>query len=193
MRWIVLAYLAFSTLPHGLWGQGKKIEDFTLINVQNDQEVSLSDYRNKAGIVVIFVSHVCPYAKIYESRIKEHQQQYSSRGIQFILIQPQKTKSKSKEEMIKVARTKGFQFPYLVDKDQKVSAMFGAKKTPEAFLLKRNKRTFTVVYRGAIDDNPQMAEEVGTAYLKDAIEATLKNKTPASAYYRPTGCMIRKN
>ncbi|MDZ7647240.1 MAG: hypothetical protein U5K54_08685 [Cytophagales bacterium] len=50
--------------------------------------------------------------------------------------------------------------PYLADKDQKVMETFGARKSPEVFLLSTVTGKVTVVYNGAIDDNPQTANDV---------------------------------
>jgi len=176
------------------FGQTGMINSFTLIDVKNNKQVSLSDFNDKAGIVVVFTSNYCPYSKIYEKRLKKYNEEYYEKGIQFLLINPndpQKNRDDSIEEMAKRAKNKNYAFPYLADKDQTVSQMFNAKKTPEVFLITRQGDSYSIMYHGAIDDNPQIASDVSNYYLKEAIEATLKNKTPLVGYKRPTGCMIK--
>jgi hypothetical protein len=65
--------------------------------------------------------------------------------------------------------------------------MLGATKTPEAFVLQNNGGgTFVLKYRGAIDDNPQVAQEVTVNYLHDAVAATLNRRNLSVAEKRPT-------
>ena len=171
------------------------IENFSLTNTVNNGQVALSDYSNKKGIVVIFTSNFCPYSKLYEERIESMANEFSSKGIQFLLINPnnpQASEDDSVEEMAKKARERGYKFPYLADKNQKIAASFGATKTPEAFLLKPAGGSFKVVYKGAIDDNPQVPTDVKSFYLKDAVNNLLSGKSNLTNYERPTGCMIKK-
>ena len=60
--------------------------------------------------------------------------------------------------------------PYLADKDQKAMEAFGARKSPEVFLLTTVNGKFNIVYSGAIDDNPQAASDVNQHFVKDAID-----------------------
>lgn len=173
----------------------QNIQNFTLTNTVNNDEVSLTNYSGKKGIVIIFTSNFCPYSKLYEDRIENLAAEYSGKGIQFLLINPNHpaaSQDDSIEEMAKKAKAKGYQFPYLADKDQKVATMLGASKTPEAYVLKKSGNQFTVMYKGALDDNPQVANDVRSYYLKAAINAVLNDQTPATNHVRPTGCMIKR-
>lgn len=174
---------------------GKSISNFSLLNTVDNNQISLSNFQNNKGIVIIFTSNFCPYSKLYEDRIEALASEFSAKGVQFILINPNNptaSKDDSVEEMAKQAKEKGFRFPYLADKDQKVANTLGASKTPEVFLLKPTSSSFTVVYSGALDDNPQVPGDVSKAYLKDAINSLLSGKPIAKAWERPTGCMIKK-
>jgi hypothetical protein len=68
----------------------------------------------------------------------------------------------------------------------------GAKKSPEAFLLKKNGSNYTIAYQGSIDDNPLVTADVGKAYLSLAIEQMLANKKIEITENRAAGCTIRK-
>ena len=68
----------------------------------------------------------------------------------------------------------------------------GATKTPQVFLLKNNGGNFSLVYSGAIDDNPQVQGDVHKSYLKDAIDIMLTNQKIETPEVRPVGCTIRK-
>jgi len=173
----------------------KSIHDFTLKNAVDGEEFSLSSYRSAKGVVVIFTSNYCPYAKLYENRIQDLAEAYQDKGIRFILINPnnpERSKIEGIQKMAEKARAKSFEFPYLSDSEQKVADMFGAEKTPEAYLLKNEQGAFRVVYKGAIDDNPQVASDVSQEYLKDAIDKVLQNRSVGDEDVRPTGCVIRR-
>lgn len=176
-------------------GQGR-IENFSLTNALNNKTVSLSDFAGERAVVVVFTSNYCPYARLYEDRIIALAEEYAGRGVQFLLVNSNTSLDNiddSVEEMARHAREKGYRFPYLADKEHRVAGMLGATKTPEAFVLQNNGGgTFVLKYRGAIDDNPQVAQEVSVNYLRDAVVATLNRRNLSVAEKRPTGCMIKR-
>jgi hypothetical protein len=94
--------------------------------------------------------------------------------------------------MVKKAQQLGLSAPYLADKEQTLMQQFGATKNPQAFLLKNDGGKFTVVYKGAIDDNAQVEADVRHAYLKDAVDILLTNQKIETTEVRPVGCTIRK-
>ncbi|MEM6522257.1 MAG: redoxin domain-containing protein [Bacteroidota bacterium] len=167
-----------------------QVKDFRLTNVQDGDEVSLSQFGDSKGVAVIFTSNICPYAVYYEGRITQLVADYNSKGIQFLLINSHGEAKESEEEMANKISTWGLDIPYLSDKDQKVKSTFGARKSPEAFLLKNNNGKFSVFYKGAIDNNPQVASDVKEQYLKKNIESLLNNASPSSGG-RPIGCIIK--
>ncbi|MEM9859026.1 MAG: redoxin domain-containing protein [Bacteroidota bacterium] len=180
-------FIVLYTISIAVFGQ---VKDFQLKDVQNDKEVSLSQFSESKGVAVIFTSNICPYAVYYEGRITQLVADYKAKGIQFILINSHGEAKESPEEMANKVSTWGLDIPYLSDKDQKVKNAFGARKSPEVFLLKNNGGKFSVFYKGAIDNNPQVASDVKEPYLKQNIEALLTNASP-SAGGRPIGCIIK--
>lgn len=192
---ILILLISLSIGTQSFAQNGKSVSNFSLLNTVDNNQLSLSNFQNKKGIVIIFTSNFCPYSKLYEERIESLASEFSGKGIQFLLINPNNptaSKDDSIEEMAKKAKEKGFRFPYLADKDQKVANSLGASKTPEVYLLKPNSNSFSIVYSGAIDDNPQVPGDVSKAYLKDALNSLLSGKPIATASERPTGCMIKK-
>jgi peroxiredoxin len=188
---ICLLFVSSRVLPQS----AEKIENFTLTDVTSNQPVSLTDYKGSQGVVLIFTSHSCPYAKLYESRIHTLAKEFQGRGIQFLLINSNTSSDDnddSIEQMASAAKQKGYSFPYLADKDHRAAHMLGASKTPEAFVLQSNGGVFTLKYRGAIDDNPQMPNDVSAHYLREAIQAVLSKTNLSVIDRRATGCMIKK-
>jgi len=174
--------------------QNKTISDFKLIDAKSQEAVTLSSFKDKKGVVLIFTSNFCPYSKLYDKRIKAIAGNYPD--VQFMLINsndPVRSKHDSMDEMAKKAEASGYTFPYLADKGQVVSSLLGATKTPEAYVLVYKGGKFEVVFHGSIDDNPQSAENVNTNYLKEAIEAVINKQPQKIETVRPTGCMIKKS
>ena len=193
---VILTTLLFFSCNLQAFSQQGPVKDFRLINATNNSEISLSDYGNKKAVAVIFTSNYCPYSKLYEERILNLHKRFAGQGLQVLLINPNdpaKSQNDSIEKMAQKARDKKYPFPYLADKNQQVTKQFGATKTPEVFLLAKKGNTFQVVYSGAIDDNPQVPQDVTDAYVSNAITAVLGGKTVRKAKTRPTGCVIKMN
>src|SRR5690606_28257134 len=89
------------------------------------------------------------------------------------------------------AKSKGFTFPYLLDKGQKIYPQYGATKTPHVYLLQKTKKGNEVKYIGAIDDNYQDAEGVKIKYVEDAVDALLDGKEIKEKETRSICCTIK--
>src|SRR6056297_4354374 len=66
---------------------GDKAIDFRLKNV-DDSHVSLSDYEDEKGVIVIFTCNHCPYAQAWEERIIKIDKQFDPKGYPVVAIQP---------------------------------------------------------------------------------------------------------
>jgi peroxiredoxin len=153
--------------------------------------VSAEQYAAKPILGVVFWCNHCPYVKAWESRLIALQKEYAARGVQFVLISsndPTKYPDDSFDAMAAVAREKGYPFPYVFDETQAVARAYGATRTPEIFLFDRGR---TLRYHGAPDDNFENPEAVSNHYLKDAVEALLAGRAPATADTAPRGCTIK--
>jgi len=167
--------------------------DFKLKNIDGKM-VSLADYNDAKGFVVIFTCNTCPYAVAYEDRIIALDKKYKEKGYPVIAIMPNNPKSKpgdAYEAMQKRAKVKGFSFPYLMDEGQKIYPQYGAKKTPHVYILQKTKKGNEVKYIGAIDDNYQDADAVEVRYAEDAVDALLEGKEVPETKTRAIGCSIK--
>ncbi len=173
-----------------------QIVDFTLPDVVSGDTFSLSDLDHSKAIVVVFTSNYCPYAKLYNDRINHLVEQYRGKGISFVLVNsnnPAKSNADNPDAMAKKVAELGIKTPYLSDSNQKIADMFGAQKTPEVFLLTHTgTNKYKIAYKGAIDDNPQVASDVSHYFLQEAIESLLKGNRPPKEYVHPIGCMIKR-
>jgi len=191
---VVLFSTAFTTIKEGPgYDIGDIATDFSLKNIDGKM-VSLSDYTDAKGFIVIFTCNTCPYAVKYEDRIIELDEKYKEKGYPVIAIMPNNTKIKpgdSFDSMQARAKSKGFGFPYLIDEGQKIYPQYGATKTPHVYLLEKTKKGNEVKYIGAIDDNYKDAAAVNTKYLENAVDALIKGKEIKEKKTRAIGCSIK--
>lgn len=170
---------------------GQAAEDFSLKNVDGKM-VSLSDYKNANGYIVVFTCNHCPFAQMYEKRIIELHKKYSIKGYPVIAINPNDPEvvpEDNFESMQKLSKKKKYPFAYLFDEGQKVYPKFGATRTPHVFILDKNK---VVKYIGAIDDNAKDEAAVQIRYVEDAISALESGKDPNPNTTKAVGCSIKK-
>jgi peroxiredoxin len=172
---------------------GDEAADFKLKNVDGKM-VSLADFKDAKGFIVIFTCNHCPYAKAYEDRIVALDKKYKEKGYPVIAINPNDPEvnaEDSYENMIVRAKEKGFTFPYLFDDGQKVYPEFGATRTPHVYILKKSKNKNIVSYIGAIDDNYEDETAVNTKYVENAVDALIAGKTPSPETTKAIGCKIK--
>lgn len=172
---------------------GDKATDFRLRNIDGKM-VSLSDYKDARGFLLIFTCNTCPYAVAYEDRIIALDKKYKEKGVPVIAINPNNPEVQpgdSFEKMQQRAREKGFTFPYLLDEGQEVYPRYGATRTPHVFLLENTAEGHIVRYIGTIDDNYQDAGAVETRYVEDAVDAMLQGRKIEIPTTRAIGCSIK--
>ncbi len=173
---------------------GDAATDFNLKNV-NGNMVSMKDFDQAKGFVIIFTCNHCPYSKAYENRIIAIDKKYKNQGYPVIAINPNNPEvnpDDSFENMQIRAREKGFTFPYLIDRDQKIYPQYGATKTPHVFLLQKEQDSNIVKYIGAIDDNYKDAALVKNHFLDNAIKALISGEEIKEKTTVAIGCSIKK-
>lgn len=172
-------------------GGAQVVPNFQLTNVLNGQTVSLDTYPSCEGMVLIFTSNTCPYDEYYRKRIEQLSQAYQDK-VPVLLINAHREPDESPEKMAARGKAMNLRLPYLADKEQTLVTSLNVKKSPEAFLLKNDNGKFAVVYRGAIDDNAQVAGDVNHHYLRDAVDIMLSNQRIETPEVRPVGCNLKK-
>jgi peroxiredoxin len=164
-----------------------KIEDFALPDFRGKQH-RLADFADQPLVVVAFLGTECPLAKLYGPRLAQLAAKYELQGVAFIGVNSNQQDSLT--EIAGYARQHGIEFPLLKDLENKLADRFGAQRTPEVFVLDRER---IVRYRGRIDD------QWGIGYVRDqpkqydlqaALDQLLAGKDVAVAATEPVGCLI---
>ncbi|MEQ6124789.1 thioredoxin family protein [Pseudotenacibaculum sp. MALMAid0570] len=195
---LVLAVFAVATaFTIGPDKEGYKVgdvaTDFKLENVDGKM-ISLADYKKAKGFIVVFTCNTCPYSVANEDRIIALDKKYKKKGYPVIAINPNDPAAKSGDDMASMkvrAKEKGFTFPYLFDKGQKVYPKYGATKTPHVYILSKKGKKNIVEYIGAIDDSSRNPNAVKEKFVEDAVDALLAGKKPEKTYTRAIGCSIK--
>lgn len=172
---------------------GDEATDFSLKNIDN-QIVSLANFPDTKGYIVIFTCNHCPYAKAYEDRIISLNNKYAALGYPVIAINPNDPSVQPEDsfEAMKIrAKEKEFTFPYLFDEGQKVYPIYGATKTPHVFILNKENNKNIVKYIGTIDNNYENANAVSEKYVENAVDALLSGKEIQEKTTVAIGCSIK--
>jgi len=186
----VVALFSFENPPYEV---GDSVADFKLKNVDGKM-VSLSDYKDQNGAIVIFDCNTCPYSKAYNGRIIDLNDKYASKGFPVITINPNDPEispGDSFKEMASQAKKKGYEFPYLQDETQQVARSFGATNTPHVFVLEKDGQNFKVAYIGTIDNNSRDGSAATKKYVEEAVDALLGDKAIATTRTKAIGCGIK--
>ncbi|MCE2397045.1 thioredoxin family protein [Candidatus Poribacteria bacterium] len=146
----------------------KEVPNFTLKDAM-DKEHSLKDLSHeKKATVVMFISTQCPVSNHYNERIVALHNDYKDQGVQFIGINS--NKNESVEEIAEHNKTSKFDCVVLKDLRNEIADKFGARRTPEVYLLDEKRR---LRYRGAIDNSQKNPE---THYLRETLDLVVAGK-----------------
>lgn len=172
---------------------GQRVEEFALTDVLGGKIFSLSDLSDEKAVVLIFTSLTCPFSKLYEERIVQLAQEFAGDGFVFAMVNPHL--GLDEDESVAAAKLRagerGFVFPILDDKSQEVSKQLGITKLPEVVVVTPSPTGFAIAYRGAIDNNPQVAANANMKYLENALSAIQNRRNPSPTSTRPVGCNPR--
>ena len=165
------------------------VKDFTLKDADGASHALYQLSEEKPATVVLFLATQCPGANDYAERIVALVKTYNEKHekkVQFIGINS--NKQETIEEIAKYNEKYGFEFPVLKDPENKIADYFGARRTPEVFLLDAER---VLRYAGAIDNSPK---EPTKHYLKDALDLVIAGKDipKKSKKTRAVGCTIKR-
>ncbi len=172
---------------------GDYANDFRLKNIDGKM-ISMSDFTNAKGFIIVFTCNTCPFAILYEQRLINLYNTYAQQGYPLIAINPNDATEQpgdSYESMQKRAHDKNYPFPYLIDETQEITKNFGATSTPNLYILKKEGEKYKVMYKGAIDNNPEDGAKVTIHYVDDAMKQIISGQPVKNPDTNAIGCGIR--
>jgi peroxiredoxin len=172
---------------------GRRIDAFTLQDFRG-KEHALADLAEQQAIVVYFLGTECPLAKLYGPRVQKLSEQFGPKRVAFLGVSSNAQDSIT--ELAAHARVHGISFPILKDPGNKVADQFGATRTPQVFLLDRDRK---IRYCGRVDAQFTFGTGVGLAQpqpqradLAIALDELLSGKEISVPVTEAKGCLIGK-
>jgi peroxiredoxin len=161
---------------------GQPIPDFVALrnaSAKGNSMISLSDYADKKGVIIVFMTNQCFHCINYRERIKNFNKQYAKKGYPLITINPYNNTYATEDtfdEMLKNAKKEKYDFPYLQTSDEKLPAMYGVRFTPTVLIAQRIGTQFILKYKGGIDNDMENKKPVKIKYVDNFMNELLHNK-----------------
>jgi peroxiredoxin len=194
-----LAIATFGQASHPILAIGSPAPDFSLPGVDGKIH-KLADYAASPVVVVVFTCNHCPIAQMYEQRIEQLEEDYRSRGVAVVAIEPNDPKairideldssdmSDTLEEMKVRVEYKQLHYTYLYDGEtQSVTRAYGPQATPHVFVFDKDRK---LRYEGRFD-NSYRKEMVNTNDARNAVDAILANQEVAVKHTGVFGCSTK--
>ena len=169
---------------------GWKAVDFDLPGVDGGRH-SLASARGPNGLLVMFICNHCPYVKAVIDRIARDCGELAANGVGSIAIMsndPAEYAEDSFENMQRVARDKGFPFPYVFDETQDVARTYGAVCTPDFFGFNA---ALELQYRGRLDASRREAVPNARRELFEAMVEMARTGRGPREQLPSIGCSIK--
>ena len=165
-------------------GLDKPVKDFKLRDLMQDKEtwISLSDYKDKKAVVLIFTSYNCDACADYEGRMLKLVKDFEGQDVAFLGV-----RSSAEDDaagMRKYYEPKGFKIPFLEDTKNVLAAYLDVLVTPTFYVIDKQG---VLRYRGAYDESLKESRAKKT-FVHDALKAVLEGKEVALKTTRTIGC-----
>ena len=171
---------------------GTQAPDFHLPDVISGQIISLENFANKSGLLVMFICRHCPYVKHVQSELARIGQDYQSRNLGIVAISSNDISQQpddAPESLKSMAQELGFTFPLCYDESQATAKAYGASCTPDFFLFDSDRK---LAYRGQLDDSrPSNGLPVTGRDLRAALDTLLAGQPVGPVQKASLGCNIK--
>jgi peroxiredoxin len=161
---------------------GAVAPDFGMTTLEGRRFSLAQAEKTHRGVVILFVSTICPYSNYYNDLIRDMAAEFGKRNVLFVGVNSGGLETA--EEMRTHAREHGHAFDLIRDPDSRIAELLDARRTPEAFLLDSSG---TLRYHGRI------ASKITSPDLKSAIEAMLDGRPIRPAETKAFGCAISRH
>jgi peroxiredoxin len=155
---------------------GDKAPAFSLKTVDSGQPRALESFtkaKGMRGAVVLFLSCRCPYVAQARAPLADLHKQYGDK-VAFVGLNANQNE---KADDIKADAAQSFAFPMLRDEGSKVADLYGAQRTPEAFV---------------VDPSGVIRYHGGVAELGPALSQLVAGAPIAKSESKAFGCTIKR-
>jgi len=169
---------------------GWKAVDFDLPGVDG-KRYTLASARGPQGLLVMFICNHCPYVRAVIDRIVRDAKELASLGVGSIAVMsndPTDYPEDSFDNMRRVAKAKGFPFPYVLDETQDTARAYGAVCTPDFFGFNAN---LELQYRGRLDASRKETVPGARRELFEAMREVARSGQGPKEQVASIGCSIK--
>ena len=152
---------------------------------------TLDSARGPNGLLVMFICNHCPYVKAVIDKIVRDCRELAPHGIGSIAIMsndPGYSAEDSFDNMQRVAREKGFSFPYVLDETQAIARAYDAQCTPDFYGFDSK---LELQYRGRLDASGTRALPDAKRELFEAMVQVAKTGRGPQQQTPSIGCSIK--
>jgi peroxiredoxin len=183
---ILTVVLAVASVAAAGVGVGEKAPDFTLMDTEGNS-VSLSDFAGKI-VVLEWLNPDCPYVKRHykTGTMKNLATAYADRDVVWLTINS--THYMDAAANAKFKADNDLPYTILVDQDGTVGHTYDAATTPHMYIIDGEG---TLVYVGAIDDDPRGSSDAPSNYVAAALDEVTAGKPVTTAETKPYGCSVK--
>jgi peroxiredoxin len=173
---------------------GQQAPDFTLVDLDGNEHI-LSEYTAKGNIVVLeWFNPTCPFVRKHYREdtmtMVNMQKEFAEQDIVWLRINSAREGNKTGDVALnkKAVADWGIQTAVLLDPSGTVGRAYGAKRTPEMYVINA---AGVLAYHGAIDNNADAASPGEVNYVHNALTDTLAGRECENASNKPYGCSVK--
>lgn len=185
----LLAVFVSSTLVADTKAAAKTVKPFRLDDATG-KPWSLADAKDKKAVVVLFLGTECPINNQYLPLLSELSKSCGEKNVAFVAINSNVHDTPTR--ILAHVKTHNLPFPVLKDSGNVVADDFGARRTPEAFVLSPAGQ---ILYQGRIDDQIGIGFKRKAPSRKDlleAVEEVVAGKPVSQPKTEVAGCLIAR-
>lgn len=165
---------------------GQKAPELELED-QAGNRVTLDDHEGSV-VVLEWVNPDCPFVQRHHAAgtMKKLAETYAPKGVVWLGVNS--THYMDAEASADFREKHELPYPILVDASGKVGRSYGAVTTPHMFIIDEEG---TVVYEGAIDDDPRGQKSSAENYVANALDEVVNDRPVSVAATTPYGCSVK--
>ncbi len=167
---------------------GKPAPDFTLKDV-NGKEYKLSDLNEKSIVVLTWWSYKCPWSRGCDPYFNQLAKEYGKKGVLLLAIDSNKPAVDPPDGIKAYCEENKIVFPVLIDPGNKIADIYGAKQTPEVYVIDKKG---IVRYHGAPDSRDSIKKAGEKDYVRAAVDALLAGAEVEKKESKAFGCTIKR-
>lgn len=186
LKYVLILVFSSRLLPSYALTVGTKAPEFTLTDTRGEQ-ISLSDFRGKY-VVLEWFNPDCPASKRHYRRGTMTTLAHYYQGEYVIWMAINSTHYMRPEDNRSWQSVHQLDYYILNDFSGEVGQRYHAQTTPHMYIINPKG---TLVYSGAIDDDPKGEKLQPLNYVQAALETLLEDEPVSHPQTQPYGCLVK--